>query len=121
MIKKTKKKAYDFGLLAERIVCLRLTLCGYRIVAKRYKTPVGEVDIIAVKKQMLAMVEVKARKSGDVSEVLSNRQMQRISRAALLFIAKCPEFSQHQVRFDLAMVQSIFKMRYIANAWDFEG
>ncbi len=121
MVKKTKKKAYGFGIFAERVICVRLLLTGYRIVERRYKTSAGEVDIIAVKKDILAVVEVKARKDGDVSEVLSRHQMQRISRAALLFIAKHPEYVQHQIRFDLAMVKSCFSVRYIANAWDYEG
>ena len=62
---KKRVKAYRHGLLAETVAALLLRLKGHRIVARRYKTPVGEIDLVALKGKRLAFVEVKRRKSLD--------------------------------------------------------
>ncbi len=59
----TKKKAYKFGLVAEKIAAVFLTMKGYRVIARRYHNPKGEIDILATKGKTLAIVEVKARQS----------------------------------------------------------
>ncbi len=56
-------RAYRSGLFAESVAALLLRLKGHRIVARRYKTPVGEIDLVALKGKRLAFVEVKRRKS----------------------------------------------------------
>ena len=58
-------RAYRHGLFAETVAALLLQLKGHRIVAQRYKTPVGEIDLVALKGKRLAFVEVKRRKSLD--------------------------------------------------------
>ena len=52
-------RAYRSGLVAETLVALLLRLRGHRIVARRYATPVGEIDLVAIKGRRLAFVEVK--------------------------------------------------------------
>jgi putative endonuclease len=58
-----KKRAYKFGLAAEKLAVIFLRLKGYRIIAERYRNPKGEIDILAVRGKTLAIVEVKARKN----------------------------------------------------------
>ena len=58
-------RAYRHGLLAETIAALLLRLKGHRNIARRYKTPVGEIDLVALKGKRLAFVEVKQRKTFD--------------------------------------------------------
>jgi putative endonuclease len=56
---------------------------GYRILARRFKTPLGEIDIVARRRRALVFVEVKAREtSGDAAESLTARGKQRIVAAA---------------------------------------
>src|SRR5262245_35341676 len=86
-------KRFRLGHKAEWWACVYLFCRGYSVLERRYKTPVGEVDIIARRGSMIAFIEVKARKDANVQEVLSSHQRERISRAALLFIANNPRFA----------------------------
>ena len=58
---KQKRKAQARGRLAEIAAALVLTLKGYRILARRFRCPVGEVDLIARRFGTVVFVEVKAR------------------------------------------------------------
>lgn len=112
----TKKQTYKFGLLAERISLIFLTLKLYKIVAWRYKTNCGEIDIIAQKFRTIIFVEVKARKSKiSIEEVLRPRQIERIKRAAEIFIAKNPQFHNHERRFDFIEVERFFWIKHHRN------
>jgi Uncharacterised protein family UPF0102 len=62
-VSEKRSKAYRHGLLAETVAALLLRLKGHRIVARRYKTPVGEIDLVALKGQRLAFVEVSGAAS----------------------------------------------------------
>ncbi|NDF11969.1 MAG: YraN family protein [Proteobacteria bacterium] len=115
--KPSRLKHYNFGHKAEWWVCLHLYLRGYSVLERRYKTPVGEVDIIACRGRMLAFIEVKARQDANVQEVLSRTQQERISRAALLFIANNPRFATLSARFDLVRVCAPWHITHIENAW----
>ena len=74
------KNTYSYGLFAEYFVILFLTLKGYRILARRYKTHFGEIDIIVRKKQRIIAFEVKARKNKEslTSDIFTNTQRNRI-------------------------------------------
>lgn len=113
-----KRKAYSFGTMAEIISIIYLMLKGYRVLTRRFKTPVGEVDIVAKQKKTLVMVEVKARKNKETEEVITSRQMDRIMNAAALFIAKKPEFATFPVRMDLIIIHPWKLPRHIKNAWE---
>ena len=79
-------------------------LKGYRIVARRYKTPVGEIDLVALKDKRLAFVEVKRRKTrDDAAWTLPTRQRRRIVRAAQYWLASHPDFAGHDMRFDVVL------------------
>lgn len=95
---------------------LRLKL--YRILHQRYKTPVGEIDLIARRGNLLVFVEVKAR--NDLSEGLmavTARQQQRISRAASSFLAKHQELRDLSIRFDVIVVQPRAIPHHMVDAW----
>jgi putative endonuclease len=111
-----KKQTHKFGLYAEKFAIFFLSLKGYQILEWRYKTPLGEVDIIAKKSRVIIAIEVKARKSKfTVSEVLHRRQIERVKRATEIFIAKNPQFHNHDLRFDFIEVTGIFRLKHHRN------
>lgn len=110
------KKAYNFGIFAEKIVLLYLFLKGYKILFWRYKTYFGEIDIIAKKGKMLAIIEVKARKSkAQIDEILSPKQISRIKNAVEFFLVKKPEFRSYIIRFDFVFVGKFFTIKHYQN------
>ena len=114
-----KKKTYQFGILAEKITMLFLRLKGYQILAWRYKTYFGEIDIVAKKGKIIAIVEVKARRSdSDFEEVLRPRQMQRIKKAADFFLSRNSKFHDHQIRFDFVFVNQFFWPQHYKNFFE---
>lgn len=110
----TKKKTYQFGILAEKITILFLRLKGYQILAWRYKTYFGEIDIVARKGRVLAFVEVKARRSAtNFEEILRPKQIQRIKKAAEFFLSRNTKFDDCQIRFDFVVVgKLLFPIHY---------
>ena len=99
-----------------------LRLKGYRIVARGYRCPVGEIDIVARRGSVLAIVEVKARASEEEAlNALGARQRRRVERAALAWLAA---HGAHQgyvrapvIRFDLMIVCPGRWPRHLINAW----
>jgi putative endonuclease len=91
---------------------------SYRIVASRYKSPLGEIDIIALRGKQVAMIEVKARPTKDMAaEAVLPRQRQRLQRAALDFLARHPQFNSHNLRFDMMLVAQRRFPVHIQDAW----
>lgn len=109
---------YRYGLRAELLAAWYLRLRGYRILSMRYKTPVGEVDIIAARKNLLVFAEVKARRSQcEGLEAVTPRARQRISRAASFYLARDCRMADPQVRFDVLVFSPPFFIRHLDNAW----
>lgn len=98
-----RQRAERYGRAGESLAALYLRLKGYRIVARDLRTPVGEIDLIVHRGNLIAFVEVKTR-SVDTSDVLTAAQRRRIVRAAELFLAHRPEFAASDIRFDLIFV-----------------
>ena len=93
---------------------LLLRLKGHRIVARRYKTPVGEIDLVALKGKRLAFVEVKRRKSLDEAGwSLPTRARRRIVRAAQYWLAGHPDFAGHDLAFDVVLAAPWTWPRYM--------
>ncbi len=116
-----RRTSYTRGLWAEMYAILFLFLCGYRILACRYKTPVGEVDIIAHRRGVIAFVEVKLRPDLDSGlEAVLPRARYRISRAASYFISHFithhPKYAGASLRFDVIAVSG-WRLRHLDNAW----
>ncbi|MHA1540353.1 MAG: YraN family protein [Alphaproteobacteria bacterium] len=110
-------KTTSKGFLSEVLCAFILRLKGYRIIARNYKTSVGEIDVIARKGKSLVMVEVKYRPSKEVVHgVISVRQQQRILRAAQWFVSRHPQYNNAHIRFDAVLFWR-FGMVHIQNAW----
>jgi putative endonuclease len=111
-------RAYRSGVLAETIIALLLRLKGHRIVGQRYKTPVGEIDLVALKGKRLAFIEVKRRKTReDAAWTLPARQRRRIVRAAQYWLAGHPDFAGQEIAFDVVLAAPWTWPRFIANAF----
>ena len=107
-----------WGRWAESVAAWSLRLRGYRIVARRFRTPLGEIDLIARRGRLVAFVEVKAR--GDLEQALvalSLKQRQRTARAAELFLLRRPDLAGHTLRFDLVTVRPWRLPRHLTDAW----
>ena len=117
-MKAERLKRYKDGLWAETLASCYLTLKGYRICARRFKTPVGEIDIVARKKDVLAFIEVKRRASHDEGAASVTPHMQdRIVRAAGAYLTRNPDLASHAVRFDVITVAPPLRVRHLDNAW----
>ena len=111
--------AFRLGLSAESRAAMLLIAKGYRIVARRWKTPFGEIDIVARRRQVLVFAEVKAReRANDAAEAVAERNKRRIVAAAELWLAHNPDDAQHDIRFDVILVTPGRIPRHIANAFD---
>lgn len=113
-----ERGAYDQGLWAETVAAIWLCLKGYRILRRRYKTSVGEIDIIARRKNVLAIVEVKARADeGAALESVRPQGRRRIENAARYFLARHPSYIDFNVRFDVIAVSGAISILHLDNAW----
>jgi putative endonuclease len=111
--------AFRLGLSAESRAALLLIAKAYRIVARRWKTPFGEIDIVARRRRELVFVEVKARERlDDAAEAVTERTRQRIVAAAQMWLAHRPQDAQCAIRFDVILVAPGKLPRHIANAFD---
>ncbi len=111
--------AFRLGLSAESRAAMFLFAKGYRIAARRWKTPFGEIDIVARRRRTLVFVEVKARqRPDDAVEAVTERGKRRIVAAADLWLAHHPHDAQADIRFDVVLVVPGKIPRHIANAFD---
>ncbi|MGM4912776.1 YraN family protein [Rhizobium sp. 768_B6_N1_8] len=100
-----RRKALRRGSAAEYIAAIFLMLKGYRILAMRYKTKLGEIDIIARKGDLAVFVEVKARadEMGAVDAV-SFASQKRIRAASDLWLARQRDYSRLSQRYDIVAI-----------------
>ena len=92
---------------------------GYRILARRHRTPHGEIDLIAARWGRVAFVEVKRRATmADCEAALTPRQAERIGRAADHWLARHARFSDHEVGLDAILVAPRHLPRHLPNALD---
>jgi putative endonuclease len=116
-----RQAAFRFGLSAESRAAAYLIAKGYRIVARRWRSAVGEVDIVARRRNLLAFVEVKARdRLDDAAEAVSERQRRRIAAAAAAWLAEHPEDATSDIRFDAVLVAPGRIPRHIPAAFEAE-
>lgn len=105
MTQGARQRAERRGRRGEWLAVAMLALTGWRIVGRRVKTPLGEIDIIARKGRVLAFIEVKWRASEAAArEAFHPRQQVRLMRAAALWRARRTAFSGLATRFDLICV-----------------
>ncbi|AMS39044.1 YraN family protein [Aminobacter sp. NyZ550] len=103
--RRTRQKALGRGHRGEWLAALALMLKGYRIVARRYKTKLGEIDLIARRGDLVLIVEVKARRTlVEAMEAVAYGSERRIEGAADLWLARQPDYGKLSVRFDMVAV-----------------
>ncbi len=111
-------KAYRRGVFAEMLAAALFRLKGYRIVAQRYRSPVGEIDLVAQKGKRLVFVEVKRRRTTDEAAwTLPAKQRRRIVRAAQYWLSSHPDYVGHDIAFDVVLAAPWAWPRHIANAF----
>lgn len=100
-----RRKAESRGRLSEYIAALYLSVKGYRILAIRYRTRVGEIDLIVGKGDLVAFVEVKARAGEQAAiDAVSLTAQSRIQAASDLWLAKQKDGAHLSRRYDLVAV-----------------
>ena len=100
-----RQSAQRRGQRAEWFAAVSLRLKGYKIIERGFKTNLGEIDIIAKKGNLIALVEVKLRK--DVKSALDavdHTSQWRIASAGDLWISKQRNFSELSIRYDIIAV-----------------
>jgi putative endonuclease len=111
-------RAQASGLDAETVACAALIADGWTVLARRVRTPAGEVDAVAERDGLLALVEVKRRPTlAAAAEALGPRQRARLVVAAELLLAAHPGWGRAGVRFDVIVVDDRGRVRRIADAF----
>jgi putative endonuclease len=114
-----RRIAFRTGISAESRAAVFLIAKGFRILARRWKSPVGEIDIVARRRSLLVFVEVKARHDlDDAAWSVTERQRSRIVAAAEVWLAQYPDDRIRDIRFDAMLVAPGRIPRHIAAAFD---
>ena len=112
------QRAYAVGVGAEDAACAALERDGWTVLGRRLRTPAGEVDAVAEKHGLLAIIEVKARPTlADAAWSLSPRQRARLLAAAEILLAGHPDWGKAGVRFDVLLVDAAGAVRRIVDAF----
>lgn len=113
-----RRRAYARGRRAESLAAWWLRLHGYRILARGFRVPVGEIDLVARRGGILAFVEVKRRSNQEAAgEAVSPRNRRRVRRAAELFLQRHPELNGLQPRFDALLLAPRRLPLHLKDAW----
>ncbi len=111
--------AFRLGLSAESRAAAYLIAKGYRIAARRFRSPLGEIDIVARRRGLVVFVEVKARETADEAAwSVTPRQQARIVGAAEAWLAAHPDDITCDMRFDVVLVTPRRLPQHIVNAFD---
>jgi putative endonuclease len=99
-----RRRRFAIGLRAETLAALLLRAKGYRVLARRFKTPLGELDIVACRGRRLAFVEVKRRPTLDeAADALTPKAQRRLIRAAHCWLGRFPKYQNHDQCFDVVL------------------
>ena len=116
-----RQVAFRLGISAESRAAAFLIAKGFRIIARRWRSPAGEIDIIARRRNLLIFVEVKARETLDgAAESVTPMQKRRICAAAEAWPAGNPDTSVTDMRFDAVLVAPGSIPRHIPAAFEVE-
>ena len=100
-----RQAAFNRGISAESLAAAWLIGKGYRILARRFRSGAGEIDIVAGRRHTIIFVEVKARASLDeAAESVTPRQRARIATAAEIWLAQNPKVAFKDLRFDAILI-----------------
>lgn len=110
--------AYRRGWRGEALAGLLLQAKFYRVRDRRYRTPMGEIDLVVERAGVIVFVEVKARGPGVADEALFDAvNRSRISRAAQYWLARHPAESGKDFRFDVIFLAPRRWPRHLINAF----
>ena len=113
-----RRRSQRLGRWAEWLAAALLLAKGYRVIARRHKTPVGEIDLIARCGRTIAFVEVKARSSPeDAAIAVTERQQKRIARAASHWLSQNEDLASMDLRFDVITVATGFRVHHLKDAF----
>jgi len=111
-------KARRRGRIAEHLCRWHLRLRGWRILACDWRCPSGEIDILARRRDVLAVIEVKSRPDfATGAAALLPRQRRRIARATEAFLMMHPDLAGMAVRFDVMVVAPRRLPRHLPGVW----
>lgn len=111
--------AFRTGLSAEARAAAFLMAKGYRILAKRFRTRYGEIDLVARRRNVVVFVEVKARATlDDAAYAVTQRQQRRIIDAAQAWLMAHPEHAEFDLRFDAVLIAPRRLPRHLLAAFD---
>ena len=117
-----RQSAFRTGISAESRAAAFLIAKGFRILARRWRSPVGEIDIIARRRSLLVFVEVKARdRLDDAAWSVTDRQRLRTAAAAEVWLARNADDRIRDIRFDAMLVAPGRIPRHIPAAFDAGG
>lgn len=117
--KARRRQAYQKGRTAEDEAAGLLARRGYQVLSRRYRSPAGEIDLIASDGRCLAFVEVKARRDrDDAAWAVTPRQQRRIADAASHWLQTYPQFQNWDMSFDAVLIASRDGSEYIPNAFE---
>ena len=98
-------RAYRRGHRGEWLAALAVMLKGFRIIARRYRTKLGEIDLIARRGDLVLIIEVKVRATLiEAMDAIARQSERRIEAAADLWLSRQPDYGRLSVRFDMVAV-----------------
>lgn len=114
-----RRRSYHWGIIAELLCILFLIIKGYSILAKRYRNHCGEIDIIASRGKVVAFIEVKARAEKEVAlaSISITKQQRLVQTASGFIVSRQKKYVRHDLRFDVMVVTSPFRIYHLTNAW----
>jgi len=112
-----RRKSERDARWAERLAAVHLMLKGYRILAMRYRSPRGEIDIVAVRRRRIAFVEVKQRPSfAQAERAVSPQQARRLAEAAAAWVRRHKRYRSYEQGFDRMEVVGLWRTRHVVDA-----
>ena len=117
------KERIDLGKIGEDLALRKVKRLGYKVVAKNYRCPLGEIDLIAKDRGCLVFIEIKTRKGksvGYAKEAVDGRKRRQISKVALAFM-KSNDCMDVKARFDVIAINIMGdqkEIEIITNAFD---
>ena len=117
------KERIDLGKIGEDLALRKVKRLGYKVVAKNYRCPLGEIDLIAKDRGCLVFVEIKTRKGrsvGYAKEAVDERKRRQISKVALAYM-KSNDCMDVKARFDVIAINIMGdqkEIEIITNAFD---
>ena len=113
-----RRTTYTAGKRAEWLALIYLLCKGYRSVARRYKCPAGEIDLIVARRNLVVFVEVKFRADRDTAAFsITPKQQSRIIRAAQYWTLKNQRETRQEMRFDVVLLAPWRWPLHIENAF----